>query len=280
MKVWVTGAGGLLGQALMACAPPAPDWQVRGLTHEELELTQYKELREAFQRDRPDLVIHAAALSRPRDCEGNSDRAWAVNVGVTAMLADLLGERRMVFISSEQVFDGRGGPYAEDAPVSPINVYGQTKAEAERHVLSRPQHVVVRLALTYGHSRSRNRAFNEEWEQRWRQGETLRLFTDEYRCPIPAPVAARALWILAAEPAAKGVYHLAGAERLSRWDIGRLLAQRIPGALSLIQPASLGEWQGPPRPPDLQLTCERVQAFLPFSLPAFSAWLAVHTPPG
>ncbi|MCX8157157.1 MAG: NAD(P)-dependent oxidoreductase [Verrucomicrobiae bacterium] len=278
MKVWVTGAGGLVGQALMAFGPPSPDWQVRGLTHEELELTDYRALGEAFRHDRPDLIIHAAALSRPWDCEAQPDRAWAVNVGVTAMLVDLLDEGRLIFISSEQVFDGRSGPYAEDAPVCPINVYGQTKAEAERHVLSRAQHAVVRLALTYGRSRSHNRAFNEEWEARWRQGETLRLFTDEYRCPIPAGVAAQAMWVLAAEPAARGVYHLAGAERLSRWEIGRLLAQRDPGATGLIQPACLQEWQGPPRPPDLHLTCERLQALLPFPLPAFSTWLATHSP--
>lgn len=280
MKVWVTGAGGLLGQALMAYGPPAADWQVRGLRHEDLELTDYRALREAFQRDRPDLVIHAAALSRPRDCEANPDGAWAVNVGATVMLADLLGKGRLIFISSEQVFDGRHGPYAEASPVAPLNVYGQTKAEAERRVLAGSQHVVVRLALTYGRSRGGARAFNEEWEQRWRRGETLRLFTDEFRCPIPASVAAQALWILAATPQARGIYHLAGAERLSRWDIGRLLAQHVPGALSLIQPASLQEWQGPPRPPDLHLRCERLQALLPFALPAFSGWLAAHPPAG
>jgi dTDP-4-dehydrorhamnose reductase len=88
------------------------------------------------------------------------------------------------------------------------------------------------------------------------------------------------LWILAAETQARGIYHLAGAERLSRWDIGRLLAQRVPGAPSLIQPATLQEWQGPPRPPDLTLRCERLQALLPFALPAFSAWLAAHPPAG
>lgn len=278
MKVWVTGAGGLVGQALMAYGPPAPDWEVRGLRHDDLELTDYRALREAFHRDRPDLVIHAAAMSRPRDCEADPERAWAVNVGVTAMLADLLGDGRLIFISSEQVFDGRHAPYTEDAPVSPINVYGHTKAEAERYVLSHPQNAVVRLALTCGRSAGRDRAFNEEWEQRWRRGETLRLFTDEFRCPIPAPVVAQALWVLAAEAQACGVYHLAGAERLSRWEIGRLLAGRIPGAASLIQPAELKEWQGPPRPPDLQLVCARLQALLPFPLPKFSEWLAAHPP--
>lgn len=278
MKVWVTGAGGLVGQALMALSPPAPDWQVRGWRHEELELTDYRALREAVQRDRPDLVIHAAAMSRPRDCEGRAERAWAVNVGVTAMLAELLAGGRLILLSSEQVFDGRHGPYAEDAPVAPLNVYGQTKAEAERCVLAHPRHVVVRLALVYGRSGSGHRAFNEEWEQRWRQGETLRLFTDEFRCPIPAPVAARALWVLAATPEARGVYHLAGAERLSRWEMGQLLARFVPGAAVLMQPATLQEWQGPPRPPDLTLTCGRLQALLPFSLPRFSEWLAGHPP--
>ncbi|MFN0066171.1 MAG: sugar nucleotide-binding protein [Limisphaerales bacterium] len=73
-----------------------------------------------------------------------------------------------------------------------------------------------------------------------------------------------------------GVYHLAGAERLSRWQLGELVAARHPEARPQLAPASLRDYVGPARPPDCALDCARVQARLAFPLPRFSAWLAAR----
>jgi dTDP-4-dehydrorhamnose reductase len=103
----------------------------------------------------------------------------------------------------------------------------------------------------------------------WRAGESVKLFIDEFRCPLPASVTARAVWELARARCA-GLYHLAGSERLSRAEIGRVVAARHPELEARIEDCSRRECSGPPRPADVSLNCGRVQALLSFPLPAFS----------
>src|SRR6185503_15160727 len=113
-------------------------------------------------------------------------------------------------------------------------------------------------SLNSGTSPTRDRGFNEEMRHAWETSKTLNLFTDEFRCPIPAVVTARAVWDLVAQNN-PGLYHLAGAERLSRWQIGQLIAARWPQLDPKIQPGSLREYQGPPRAPDTSLSCRKIQ---------------------
>jgi len=105
------------------------------------------------------------------------------------------------------------------------------------------------------------------------------LFTDEYRCPIPAAVTARAALEMASHQAT-GLYHLAGAEKLSRWQIGQLLVARQPGLEQRIEPGSLKDYQGPPRSPDTSLDCSKIQKLLSFPLPRFSVWLKEYPEEG
>jgi dTDP-4-dehydrorhamnose reductase len=109
----------------------------------------------------------------------------------------------------------------------------------------------------------------------WMRGKTLQLFFDEFRCPIPAAVTARATWELAALTAG-GMYHLAGGERLSRAQIGRLAAVRHPELAARIQDCSLREYVGATRPADTSLNCAKIQKRLTFPLPGLTQWLREH----
>lgn len=273
---WVTGAGGLIGNYLLQLAPEcAPQWRVRGRTRADLDLTDSVAVRHAFAADRPALVIHCAALSRSPDCEANPGLARQLNVEVTRTLAELCATTPLVFFSTDLVFDGRKGDYDEAAAPNPLNVYAQTKAEAERAVLAHPRHLVIRTSLNGGTSPTGDRAFNEELRRAWQAGRTLRLFTDEYRSPIHASVTARAVWELALG-GATGVYHVAGAERLSRWQIGQLVAARCPELRPRIEASSVKDYHGVPRPPDTTLNCAKAQQRLSFRLPGLRTWLAAH----
>jgi dTDP-4-dehydrorhamnose reductase len=159
--------------------------------------------------------------------------------------------------------------------VNPLTVSAETKVMAEKVVLTNSRHTVIRTSLNYGTSHTGDRAFNEEMVSVWQAGRTLTLFTDEFRCPIPAEITARAVWTLISqnEP---GLYHLAGGVRLSRWQIGELIASRYPHVHPRIEPGSLRDYQGPARSPDTSLNCARIQALLPFPLPGLIEWLAEH----
>jgi dTDP-4-dehydrorhamnose reductase len=271
--IWITGAGGLIGNSLVQTAPEfMPEAAIVPLTRGQLDLTDFREVRDRFRREKPGMVIHCAALSRSPECQQNPGRARAINVGATVLLAELAADRPMFFFSSDLVFDGQVGNYDEFAPVNPLSVYAETKVEAEAFVLSNPRHTVIRTSLNGGPSPTGDRGFDEQMLRAWQSGHTLRLFTDEFRCPIFAVVTARATWELARQ-AATGLFHVAGAERVSRWELGRLVAASHPEIRARFEAASLADYAGPPRSPDTSLNCRKAQALLSFPLPRISDWL-------
>jgi dTDP-4-dehydrorhamnose reductase len=274
--VWISGAGGLIGSYLVRSAPRlAPGASVVALTRDRLDLTNASAVRAAFRHDNPQLVIHCAALSKSPECEANPPLARRLNVEVTALLAELAANIPLLFLSSDLVFDGRTGNYDETAPVNPLSVYAETKAAAEQIVLGNTKHTILRLSLNGGTSPTGDRGFNEQMRRAWQAGQTSRLFTDEFRSPIPAEVTAQAIWELAARNQ-PGLYHVAGSERLSRWRIGQLLAARWPQLKPRIEPGSLKEYTGAPRAPDTSLNCAKAQKLLPFRLPGLTEWLSAH----
>jgi dTDP-4-dehydrorhamnose reductase len=276
---WITGAGGLIGSALSRVpAPEKARWIIRALSRKELELTDWSMVRSQFAQDQPELVIHCAALSQSPACEAEPDKARQLNVEVTAFLADLATNAAFYFLSTDLVFDGRAGNYDESAAVNPLSVYAETKVAAEQLVRVNPGHTIIRTSLNGGVSPSGNRAFNEQLRLSWAAGKTVDLFVDEFRSPIAAEVTARALWELAGKNC-RGLYHLAGAERLSRWQIGQLIASRWTELSPKLSPTSIGNYAGPPRPPDSSLNSAKAQRLLSFELPRFSEWLS-RQPPG
>ena len=269
----ITGASGLIGGYLVRSASRwVPDWDVRAVTRNEVDLTDRARVQRLWDRHRPDLVIHCAALSRTGLCEQDPAQARLINVEATRLLAGLARDVPFIFLSTDQVFDGAKGQYVETDAIHPLNVYGHTKAEAEQVVFETPAHAVVRIALTAGTSPTRDRSFVEDMVRSAAKGAKLTLFTDEFRCPMPAGALVRALWEFGVQRR-PGLYHLGGHERLSRWEIGELVAARFPELRSLIRPGSVADYHGPPRPPDLSMRSEKIQAFLSFPLPGFRQWL-------
>ena len=267
---WITGAGGLIGSYLQRTAPA--HWTIRALARQDLDLTDRAAVETRFREEQPALTVHCAALSKSVACEKDPPLARKLNVEVTKHLTALATGIPFFFLSTDLVFDGKRGNYDEAAPVNPLSVYGHTKAEAEQIVLRNPRHAVVRTSLNAGISPTRDRGFNEEMRAAWETGRTLNLFLDEFRCPIPAIVTARAVWEFA-DKGATGLFHVAGAERLSRVDIGHAVASRWPQLTPRIKAGSLRDYSGPQRSPDTSLNCTKAQARLSFPLPRFTEWL-------
>ena len=267
---WITVAGGLIGSQSLRAVPRG--WTARGLTRADFDLTDFAAARAAFGRERPQLVIHCAALSKTPACEANPELARLNNVEVTRVLAELACDIPLIFFSTDIVFDGARENYTESDAPNPLNVYAATKFAAEQIVLANPKHSVLRTSLNAG-STAGGTTFNELWRAAWQRGEATKLFADEFRCPIAAEVTARAVWELATANR-PGLYHLVGAERLSRFEIGRLLAARWPQLKPRVEPSTVQNFVGPRRAPDCSLDVGKIQRLLSFPLPKFSAWLA------
>src|SRR5690606_14331413 len=195
----------------------------------------------------PDLVVHLAAMSRMAQCHSNPALAARVNSWLGGEWAKRFGAR-MLFTSTDLVFDGLGAPYAEDAAPSPLSVYGASKVEGEERVRDHGGRV-VRLPLLFGadpHGRGATAALREVIAH----GERASLFTNEYRTPLHAADAAEALVQFVVDPDGPNMFHLPGPERVSRWQ----LAQRLCAVQGLLGDGlDPIECQDPLRPRDVSL---------------------------
>ncbi len=271
---WITGSNGLIGNYLVQTAPRlAVPWRVRALTRADFDLLDFAAVEREFAQDQPQLIIHCAAVTNVGDAQKDPGLAQRVNVEVTRRLAELAADRAFVFFSTDLIFDGRKGDYTETDAPNPLHFYGETKVAAEQLVLQNPRHLVIRTSINGGTSPSGQRSFNEQLRRSLQQaGQGMKLFTDEFRCPIPAAETARAVWELA-QKSCTGIYHVAGADKLSRWQIGELLVKYWPEVTAKIESGSSRDFPGPPRALDTSFNIAKVQKALSAPLPGLNEWL-------
>ncbi|WP_404789320.1 SDR family oxidoreductase [Altericista sp. CCNU0014] len=262
-KLFITGASGFLGWYL--CKAAQLDWDVYGAVNRNaidcpgiaalpIDLTDRDALRDSIQNLRPDAVIHAAALSRPNDCQMNPDESFAVNVRASLNLAEYCGalEIPCAFISTDQVFDGSNPPYAETAPVAPVNLYGEHKVMAEEGMSARnPKTIVCRMPLMFGVS-PHAQIFLQSFVSTLQAGQPLKLFTDEVRTPVSGQTAAQGILLALRE--GPSCLHLGGTERISRYNFGKMLAKILNCSEQLLQACQQADIRmAAPRPADVSL---------------------------
>src|SRR5512140_1354942 len=275
--VLVTGSTGLLGAALVAAldragshvvatwhrAPPPANL---GAAWEALDLEDRAATRRLLERVRPRVLVHTAVATRAEDFGAIIEQAS----GELAEDAQALG-CELVHVSSDMVFDGAHGPFAEDAPLSPITPYGAAKAGAERRVRAAcPGAWIVRSSLLYAlDPPDRSLA---AWLSGLATGQSFALFEDEIRCPAPVSDVAAALRRLVAALLAPDArhplpaigdrtLHLVGPEAIDRLTFGRLVLAALGRDPALARAAKLSA-SGLVRPRALVLTRERTPSWL------------------
>jgi dTDP-4-dehydrorhamnose reductase len=194
-----------------------------------------------------DRVLNLAALSRIADCSREPALAHAVNARAPGELAMALGPR-LVHVSTDLVFDGRAAPYAAFDPVAPLSVYGQTKAEGEELALARGARI-VRLPLLFGPD-AQGRGATAMLRAALAAARPQALFTNEYRTPLHAADAADALADLVLRDALPRIVHVAGPERVSRWELAQRFCRTHGLSTSWLEPV---ECQDAMRPRDVSL---------------------------
>src|SRR5262249_39316920 len=265
MRVLVTGASGQLGGYLLRRLPDSgltvTAWsgsrrgEFFGYPLQPVDLGDADAVRVAFHQARPDVVLHAGALPRPAACHRTPNLARRINTEGSSLLAELATEARarLLFVSTDLVFDGERGNYREDDAPSPLSIYGRTKADAEAAVLAVPRSGVVRVSLLYGPSVVGRPSFFDEQVAALRAGRPVTLFADEWRTPLALCTAAEAL-VKLAQSDFTGLLHLGGPERLSRLEMGQRLADFLGVASSTIVAVNRADIPSPePRPRDTSL---------------------------
>jgi dTDP-4-dehydrorhamnose reductase len=278
----VTGGSGYLGRWVVRLA--RSQWEVVAtylrhpladphVTARQLDVRRAEAVRDLVAAVRPQVIVHTAAAHA-----GAEGMLRAVNGAGTRHVAAAAARAgaRLIYLSTDVLFDGRRGGYREaDAP-HPLTAYGRSKAQAEAAVwASGAESLVVRTSLIYG--------WRPSWDRqtRWvvgdlQAGKRVELFVDEMRCPIWVESLAAALIELAGLDV-RGTLHVAGAEALSRYDFGVRLARFHgvdPGAI--VPTRSRGS--GLRRPLDCTLDSSRARALLETPLPGVGVVLGRARP--
>ena len=241
MKILIAGASGQLGICLRNSLR-AHD--LIPLSHSELDITRLSRVHEVLTRERPDLLINAAAFTDVDGAEllGRSD-AYAVNACGPRNLAFETADLGIpiVHVSTDYVFDGRlRRPYHEDDDTNPLSIYGASKLAGERAVIRlNPKHYIVRTAWLYWES---GKGFLPSMCLNATKPE-LRVADDQFGSPTYAPHLADAIARLI-ETDAFGTYHLAGSGGASRWQFVTE-AFRLLGASTRLTPVSYHEFPAP-----------------------------------
>lgn len=242
MKIAVIGGTGLLGRAI-AAAWNGDELVLAG--SRDLDIRDSRAVGSFFAHYRPDWVVLAAAISHVDVCEQNPELAEGVNHAGAVHVAEACGERgiRMIFISTDYVFDGsKGSPYEVNDPVAPLSVYGRTKAAAEQDVQRiLPGSCVARVSWLFG---AEKKCFANSVLDRAENGESVQALTGQVSIPNFSHDMARALAALA-HAGAEGTVHVTNAEAVSRYDFSHELL-RAAGLNVEVTPAAVQDmkWVG------------------------------------
>lgn len=281
----VTGVSGLLGLNF-ALAVDGKTHQVTGVANTapmlwatfknvQLELTRAGVVEEMIATQKPDVLIHCAAMANVDACEADPVLAQQVNAQLPGTIAAACSRYgvRMIHISTDAVFDGQQGNYTEESAPNPLSVYASTKLEGEKAVLAaNPDALIVRVNF-YGFSAAGNRSLAENFVRNLEAGKDMMGFTDVIFCPMNI-LDLSTLLVEVAGLDLRGIYHLVGAEAMSKYQFGVRIAEAFGFDPALIKPVSVNEsGLKAVRSPNLSLSVEKMKAALGHDIPDFNAGL-------
>jgi dTDP-4-dehydrorhamnose reductase len=237
VKVLLTGAGGQVGRAFRALAPPGA--LVTALAHADLDITDAQEVRRAVAAHAPQWIVNAAAYTAVDAAENALEAAQALNATAVGYLAHAArsARARLVHLSTDFVFDGRASnPYEPDAATAPLGAYGATKLAGEHQALADgAPSIVMRTSWVYA---AYGQNFVRTMLRLMAAKPELRVVCDQVGSPTWATSLARILWRMLEVDAPQGLYHWCDAGVASWYDFAvaiqeealqrGLLAQAIP----------------------------------------------------
>ncbi len=286
MRILITGASGFIGSHL-ACEAVRAGWQTYGTYRShpiEIPCCEMQRIDLAYREATlaligqlcPQVIVHAAADANMDRCEENPEQAHRNNVVATENVVE--GARSVgayvVLISTDAVFDGERGFYAEEDLPNPTSVYARTKLLAESTVLGRTAGAVVRTSINYGHRLAPHQgSFHRDILNALQAGRSIPVFYDQFRNPIEVGHLARALLDLARIRYA-GLLHIAGSQRCSRQDFAQAICRQFGLPTGLLIPKSEAEVAfRVRRPRDISMRVDKAQSLLGTPLPSLEMGL-------
>ena len=275
----VTGASGLLGACALKAAAEL-GWEAVGLCHRhvirdpvlkiaQVDLTDASASRRLLLDLRPGIILHCAAATNVDWCEDHPEQAQAINVQASAVLAEIAStlDAQLLYVSTDSVFAGDRGGYAETCNPAPVNVYANSKLAGERATLeSNPSAIVARVSI-YGWNAQDKQSLAEWVLRRLEEGNQVPGFTDIFFTPILVNDLVPILFAMLQERLT-GLYHVTGAERISKFEFARKVAATFGFDPEQVTPCRVNDTKLKARRPlDISLNTRKIQDALGRSMP-------------
>jgi dTDP-4-dehydrorhamnose reductase len=267
-KLLITGTSGLLGNKIGEVAKHSyeviPTHNTKPLHSNslKLEITNLNEALSIFNKLEPNIVIHTASETNVDKCETEKEQAWKINAEGTRNIAKACQKvhAKLVYISTDYVFDGEKGFYDEEDKPNPVNYYGLTKLEGEKQVIKHcKNYAILRTSVLYGwHPWKQN--FTTWIINQLKQGKETTVVNDHYNTPTWAGNLAE-IAIEVAEKNLRGLYHASGRERISRYEFAKQIARTFNLDADLVKPVKMSQltaWIAK-RPKDSSLNTGKIQ---------------------
>jgi len=265
MKLVITGANGLLGQKLLALLNDQPEMDVHAVARGEdrnpaggrhryhsVDLTDAAATLSLLDNIQPEAIIHTAAMTHVDQCEQNPEECQKQNVDVVKTLIQACEKHNafLTHLSTDFIFDGTDGPYAETDTPNPLSVYGQSKLDAEKLLeASDIRWAAARTILVYGVVHDLSRSNIVLWiKKSLEDGKSIKLINDQWRMPTLAEDLAMGCWLIT-QKQARGVFNISGPDLLNPYQMGLKVAEVFDLDASLITETDGSEFTQPARRP-------------------------------
>lgn len=292
MKILITGAGGMLGTDLagrLSAKHQVKGVGIRPVTHLTIpyqiaNLANRQLVEKLIEVEKPEIILHAAAMTDVDGCEGNRREALAANLEATRFIAE--SARRIgslvIFFSTDFVFDGeKEGPYREKDPPHPISVYGESKHLAERYLLIRGRRfMILRTSWLFG---KQGNNFPKKILKQAEAGKPLRVVSDQFGSPTYtgdlAEAVERIIDILPERGKAgeNQIFHVANQGVVSRYEFAKTILKKRNFPLELLTPVSSDALSAPARrPKNSALTTDKLESYFGIKLRRWEAALEAY----
>ena len=258
MKIFLIGSNGFLGKKLTGLPH-----EIFTTTHAAMDVCDASDVKHFFRRAAPEVAILAAAFTDVDGCEKDRRKAYDINVAGTKNIVEACVQHKtkLVFFSTDYVFDGEKGNYTEEEKSNPQSHYGKTKLWAEEAIKdSCVDFIIERVSVLYGYNDAHDKQTFEKWvTESLKAKKEIRVVSDQFSCPTLIDDIARATNVLL-ERGESGVFHVVGSECLSRYHFALNIADVFGFDKNLITPILTEELAQPaPRPKNSCLSTEKIK---------------------
>ena len=265
IRVLVTGSNGLLGQKIvyqlikrkdidLIATAKGPNRLIekKGYKYLDLDITNENQVNRALESFKPNSVINCAAMTNVDACEKNQEDCWDINVNAVKYIATAseLVNAHLVHLSTDFIFDGKDGPYAEIDSPNPLHFYAKSKLESEKIVQKiMTKWSIARTIIIYGITDNMSRSNLVIWAKKeMENGNSINVINDQYRSPTLAEDLAKGC-ISIVDHSAYGIYHLSGPKTYSILELVNIVADFYKLDKSLINPISTASLNQPAKRP-------------------------------